>query len=422
MRDALKEIWTTLSHNKLRTSLTGFAVAWGIFMLIALLGAGNGLLNAFSSNMAEVEVSSMAIFPGSMSKPYGGLTEGTPIRFDMKDVEILKSKAFADVIDVVSPRIYSSASISYGYEKVTANIDGATSELKSINKIRLQHGRFISPYDELNRAKVMVIGSRMAETLLGGEEENLDRLLGRYVKANGLAFKVVGISHTDEGDHSNYCYAPFAVVQSMRGGGDKIDQIVLTFHGLTTKKQNSDFEERIKRAIATAHHADPTDTRVAYIWNRYSDNLETKTASRYIRISLWILGIFTLMSGIVGVSNIMLISVKERTHEFGIRKAIGAKPWGILKLIIAESVGITAFFGYIGMILGLIACQVMDKTLASSPTDLGFAQIYIFKNPTVGIDVALQATLLLIIAGTIAGLIPAWKASRVKPIEALRDE
>ena len=422
MRDTLNEIWTTLSHNKLRTSLTGFAVAWGIFMLIALLGAGNGLLNAVNSNMDEVEETSMSIFPGNMTRPYGGLREGTPIKFDMKDVALLESKAFEGIVDEVSPVIYATETFSYGGEYVSANLNGATEAFRKIQKIKMMHGRFISKSDERNSAKVLVIGSRMAATLLGGDEEHPERLLGAYITGRNMMFRVVGIFYVDEGDNSNYCYAPFSLVKSMLGGSDRINRILLTFHGLYTEKQNADFEKRITRAIAGLHGADPEDTGVTYIWNRYTSSIETKKASNYINIALWILGIFTLMSGIVGVSNIMLISVKERTHEFGIRKAIGAKPWGILKLIIGESVGITAFFGYIGMIFGLIACFVMDKTLASTPTDVGFAKIYIFKDPTVGIDVALEATLLLIIAGTVAGLIPARKAAKVKPIEALRDE
>lgn len=422
MRDGLKEIWTTLSHNKLRTSLTGFAVAWGIFMLISLLGAGNGLLRALMSNMYEVETNSMQIWPGRMSKSYGGLKEGTRLTFDMKDVELLRSAAFSDVIDVVSPQVYTSAIISYGKEHVSSTINGATSELKAIDKIRLEYGRFINPEDEKERAKVMVIGSRMAVNLLGGDEGDYRRIIGKYVKANGLAFKIVGIIHTDENSNDDNCYAPFEVVRILRGGDDRISGISFTFHGLRTQRQNEEFEARLKSAIAKRHFAAPDDAAVAYVWNRFTDNLQANKAMRYIRVALWILGIFSLVSGIVGVSNIMLISVKERTHEFGIRKAIGARPWGILKLIIGESVAITAFFGYIGMAAGLIICQVMDKTLASKPTDLGFIKMYFFKDPTVGLDVAVEATLLLIVAGTVAGLIPAWKASKVKPIEALRYE
>ena len=422
MRDSLKEIWTTLSHNKLRTSLTGFAVAWGIFMLIALLGAGNGLLHALLSNMSEVETNSMEVWPGRMTKSYGGLKEGTWLSFDMKDVELLRSAAFSDVIDIVSPQTSTSATVTCGMEHVSSNINGFTSERKTIDNIRMEYGRFINQDDEKERSKVLVVGSRMAINLLGGDETNYRRIIGRNVIVNGLSFKVVGIFHTDESYDFNDSYAPFEVVRMLRGGDDHIDGITFTFHGIRTEKQNDRFEARLKKAIAVTHFAAPDDSGVAYVWSRFTNNMQMNKAMRYVRIALWILGIFTLVSGIVGVSNIMLISVKERTHEFGIRKAIGAKPWGILKLIIGESVAITALFGYVGMVCGLLACQIMDKTLASKPTDLGFIQMYIFKDPSVGLDVAMEATLLLIVAGTIAGLVPAWKASKVKPIEALRDE
>ena len=313
-----------------------------------------------------------------------------------------------------------------GAQHVSANVRGATAEFKDIEKIKLEAGRFINSNDERDFAKVVVINSRLAKNLLD-DKVNYRRIMGSYVNINGLAFKVIGIIHTDEMSSSNYCYAPFGVVKMLRGGSDRVDGIVFTFHGLDSMKENEQFEARLKEAIARLHYAAPDDPRVAYIWNRFTQDMQSNKAMNIINVALWILGIFTLVSGIVGVSNIMLISVKERTHEFGIRKAIGAKPWSILKLILGESVTITAFFGYIGMLLGLIACRVMDKTIASNPLDVGINEeghiyLYIFKDPTVGLGVAAGATILIIVAGTLAGLIPAWKASRVKPIEALRDE
>jgi putative ABC transport system permease protein len=200
-----------------------------------------------------------------------------------------------------------------------------------------------------------------------------------------------------------------------------MNNIDFKFHGLETKQQNEDFEKAYKRAMSTFHNADPEDTRTTYIWNMYMDNKEMNKAMSIIRTALWILGILTLLSGIVGVSNIMLITVKERTHEFGIRKALGAKPSSILKLIVVESIVITAFFGYLGMIFGMAADKFLDSTIGAHPMDIGVTQLYIFKNIGVGLDVAMEATLLLIVAGTIAGIIPAWKGAKVRPIEALRE-
>ena len=204
--------------------------------------------------------------------------------------------------------------------------------------------------------------------------------------------------------------------------GDEIGELYLTFNGVHNMKESDEFENKLARRLKTYHKADPEDPNAIWIWNRYSQNAQISMGQRIISIGMWILGLLTLVSGIVGVSNIMLISVKERTHEFGIRKAIGAKPRKILSLIIAESVSITAFFGYVGMGLGMLACEIMDKTLGQNTMDLGFDTIKMMDNPTVGLDVAFEATLLLIVAGTLAGLIPAWKAAKVKPIEALRAE
>ena len=421
MKDLFDELRSTLGHNKLRTSLTGFAVAWGVFMLIALLGAGNGLLNALLDSSGDVMTNSMAVYPGSMSIPYNGLKTGTRIRFDKRDINLLEAPAFKEIIDDVTPQVSVSDTIALGRESISVRLVGASPVLEDIEKIKIIKGRFVNLPDEEGARKVMVVGNRTASILLGGDEDT-GKIIGREVTMRGLVFKVVGIFKDSEGEYDSTCYIPWAFMSVLKNGDDSIGQIKFTFHGLKTEKENEVFESRIKKAINEAHLASPDDKSTSYIWNRLTSEMQTSKAITYIRIALWFIGLFTLMSGIVGVSNIMLISVKERTHEFGIRKALGARPWSILKLIIVESVTITAFFGYIGMLMGLIANQVMDSTIGSKAVDIGFMKMYMFKDPTVGIDVAIEATVVLIIAGTIAGLMPAVKASKVKPIEALRAE
>ena len=187
-------------------------------------------------------------------------------------------------------------------------------------------------------------------------------------------------------------------------------------------QENEDFEKLYTTDLNANHHAAPDDDNAIWIWNRFTQNLQMNTGMSIIRTALWIIGIFTLLSGIVGVSNIMLITVKERTREFGVRKAIGATPWSILRLIIVESVIITTFFGYIGMLLGIGANAYLDATAGSKTVDSGLFELTIFLNPTVGLGVCLEATLVMIVAGTIAGLVPARRAAHIKPIDALRAE
>jgi len=421
MRDLIQEIWATLSHNKLRTSLTGFAVAWGIFMLIALLGAGNGLLNAMMGNNNDVMSNSMVIFPGEMSKPYKGLKEGTYIRFTGKDVETTKSPLFNKVIDEVSPMAYLRDTLSYGDQHLATSLVGVGPAHIKINKVNIKCGRFLDQIDEDQSRKVLVLDAKTASTLLGNDE-NYQKILGQYVTFNNLAFRVVGIYAPDESRMNEDIFAPYSLVYKLDSDNEYISRLMFTFHGLETLKENEDFEHRYTSAINAKHGAAPDDYNTVYIWNRFTQNLQMEQGVKIMRTALWIIGLFTLLSGIVGVSNIMLISVKERTHEFGIRKAIGAKPSSILWLIITESVAITAFFGFIGMLFGLGANQLMDMTLGHNPVDIGVAQINVFLNPTVGMDVAIKALITLIVSGTIAGLFPARKASRVRPIEALRAE
>ena len=393
MRDLFQEIFSSLQQNKLRTALTGFAVAWGIFMLIALLGAGNGVLNALMSNSGTMD-HSMVVYSQYTSKAWGGYEKNRRIRLDRKDVEYLEGDMFAENVDQVCPVVRQTDSLVYGDRYLSVQLMGLMPVFREIQNVELLSGRFVNELDVKERRKVIVLGRTDAEQLLGAGVDPV-RLVGQNVKVGPFSWQVVG---------------------------NEIPQIYFSFKGLETEQESDRFEASYRGVVNGHHGAAPDDENTLYFWNRLSSSQQMDKAIRIIRTALWILGIFTLLSGIVGVSNIMLITVKERTHEFGIRKAIGASPASLLKLIITESVLITAFFGYVGMVLGLLANHIMDKTMGDVPIDAGIIQITMFVNPTVGVDVAVKATLLLIVAGTLAGLIPAWKAAKVKPIEALRAE
>ncbi len=417
MRDLLNEIWNSVRNNKLRTALTGFAVSWGIFLLICLLGAGNGIINAFQGSSDRFVTNSMAVWGGITSLPSGGYKEGRRIELDKGDLQITTGKEFEDNVGVVAPVTNSvNDNLILGTKAVRTSMSGVTPEFQAIEKIILQKGRFINPLDLKEQRKVVVLSTKHEKEFGGGN------LLGRWINMHGFSFKVIGIIQSDESDWRVSAYIPYTTMKGIFYPGDEIGQISLTFNGINNLKESNEFESRYTSRLKTHHEAAPEDPNAIWVWNRYSQNAQISQGQRLISIGMWILGLLTLVSGVVGVSNIMLISVKERTHEFGIRKAIGAKPRKILSLIIAESVSITAFFGYLGMGLGMLACEIMDKTFGSRTMDLGFDTIKMMDSPTVGLDVAIEATLLLIVAGTLAGLIPAWKAAKVKPIEALRAE
>ena len=422
MRDLFQEIFSSLQQNKLRTALTGFAVAWGIFMLIALLGAGNGVLNALMSNSGTMD-HSMVVYSQYTSKAWGGYEKNRRIRLDRKDVEYLEGDMFAENVDQVCPVVRQTDSLVYGDRYLSVQLMGLMPVFREIQNVELLSGRFVNELDVKERRKVIVLGRTDAEQLLGAGVDPV-RLVGQNVKVGPFSWQVVGIYKSDEsmGGGMPQLYAPYSTVSLIYGKDNEIPQIYFSFKGLETEQESDRFEASYRGVVNGHHGAAPDDENTLYFWNRLSSSQQMDKAIRIIRTALWILGIFTLLSGIVGVSNIMLITVKERTHEFGIRKAIGASPASLLKLIITESVLITSFFGYVGMVLGLLANHIMDKTMGDVPIDAGIIQITMFVNPTVGVDVAVKATLLLIVAGTLAGLIPAWKAAKVKPIEALRAE
>ena len=411
MRDIITEIWSTARRNKLRTTLTGFAVAWGIFMIIVLLGAGNGLINANLKQSDRFLSSSMVVFGNWTSKPYQGLKEGRDIRLHERDMEITEQE-FTENIDEVGAQYNTSATISKGQQYITTSISGVYPNHTKIDKVQILQGRFINDIDLKESRKVLVVGNKQAKELRCSVSD--------FVNVGNIAFKVVGIYKENENGRANIFSSYSAVKRIFGANTDDAGRIEFTFHGLPTEKANEDFEKTYRHRMNAEHQVHPEDEEAIWIWNRFTQNLQMEKGIGIIRTALWIVGLFTLLSGIVGVSNIMLITVKERTHEFGIRKAIGAKPWSILKLIIIESVIITTFFGYIGMVLGVAANEYMDATIGHETIDTGLFKATMFLNPTVGLDVCIEATMVMIIAGTIAGLIPAFKASRIRPIEALR--
>ena len=421
MRDLFIEIAGNIRRNKMRTCLTGFAVSWGIFMLIVLLGAGNGLMNAFLRDAQDVSVNTMQIGGNRTSKPYDGLKEGRRIRLDAGDVDLLRGEAFADVIDDVSPTVSASASVVLSDKYFSTTLQGDYPERVEMDGIRLLHGRFVNSRDIRQKRKIIVLPSSKAEQLVHGATP-ISSLVGRDVKVGNFIFKVAGIYEADASDNESYCYVPFTTLKSIYLKGEYVDDITFSFHGISTLEEGEAFESRLRAAVNSRHRASPTDLGAIWVWNRFVQSIQMDNGMSILNKALWIVGLFTLLSGIVGVSNIMLISVRERTHEFGIRKAIGAKPSKIMSLIISESVVVTTVFGYIGMVAGMLACEVLDKTVGQSSLDVMGETISFLKNISVGLDVALEATVLLIIAGTIAGLIPARKAAKVRPIEALRAE
>ncbi len=415
----LSEIWSTSKRNKLRTSLTGFAVAWGIFMLIFLLGAGNGLINAQLEQHERFLANSMLAFGGRTSKAYSGLKEGRTIDLNDKDMTITGHTYANYVNDVGGQLEQSGINITYGDNYIAAQtLTGVYPSHVKIDKTEMSAGRFINTLDLKERRKSIVLSKSQAKELA----KDYRSLVGKTVKISDMAFKVVGIYKGDESRQNTEAFTAFTTVKTIYGKGDEAGTIEFTLKNLKTKEDNQNFEKNYRASLNKNHQAAPDDERSIWLWNRYLDNIEMNQGIAIIQTALWIVGLFTLLSGIVGVSNIMLITVKERTREFGVRKAIGAKPWSILKLIITESIIMTSFFGYIGMVLGVVANEVMDATIGHTMVDTGLFKAAMFVNPTVGIGTCIGATITIVIAGTIAGLIPAIKAARIRPIEALRAE
>ena len=416
--DKWYEIIATIRKNKMRTFLTGFSVAWGIFMLMILLGAGNGLSNGVSQNFMRDAVNAMWLWSGRTSIPYQGMQEGRQIRFTNADYEILKD---LEGIEYTSGRYYIGGNIfSYGKEHGEYTAITCHPELKEVESLDIVEGRFVNEVDITKTRKSVVLGKDISDALFKEKDP-----IGEYIRVNNIPFKVVGVCKEGGGTRHRNAYIPVTTGQKVFNGSNRLHNFALTINAETLEESQA-IEARVRETLARKHKFDVTDESAMGSYNKLEDVIQTMKIFQAIDIFIWIIGIGTLIAGVVGVSNIMLIVVKERTKEIGIRKAIGASPSSVIVLILMESVIITTIAGYIGLVLGTGLMEgvnfLVEQQFAASAASNGGQGETFFRNPTVDIDVALMATGLLVVAGALAGYIPAKRAARIKPIVALRDE
>ena len=420
MIDYLLEIIGVLKRNKLRTIATGFAVTSGIFLLIVLLGAGNGIIHTFEQDSGGLSLDVVTVYGGYASMPYEGLTDGRWVQLEERDEGLTVQKFPDQVLEASAKVSQSGLTATVGGDYVTGiELTGCTPITQNIENVELKYGRFINPLDLNERRKVVVIGEEEADKLFKTKGD----VCNRWVTLNDIPFRVVGVAKKkSSGNYGTEFFAPFSTVQLLYDKGQDIDALVLKSQNVSEETAADEFRKGLYRLLGAQHRFSPDDRRALWINNSAESAASVDKAKRIIRNAFWILGLLTLLSGVSGVGNIMLISVKERTHDFGIRKALGAKPRQIIGMVLAESIMITAIFGYIGMVAGIGFCEYMDASTSSQALEVAGNSMRYFVDPTVGLDVCLQATFVMILAGAIAGFLPARKAALIKPIEALRSE
>lgn len=406
--DKWQEIFETISKNKLRTFLTGFSVFWGIFMLIILLGSGNGLRNGFEEEFKEDAINSIWVYQGRTTLPFKGMKPGRFIKFTDDDMEAIDDGRVPGLENVASRLWLQSQNFVYGNRKGNFQLISTHPGQFYAENATMVTGRFLNEIDIEQRRKVVVLGIPVQEELFPHGDH-----LGKEIKIGGIAFKVVGTFKDGGGNRDNRRgYIPMTVGQMVFDRGRNVHAISSTIGG-ATPEESLVIEQNIRERLAALHQFSPEDKRAVWINNTTDQFMQVVNVLNAISLFVWIIGIGTIIAGIVGIGNIMMVVVKERTREIGIRKALGATPFSVVSLIMLEAIFITSIAGYLGLVAGVFTLEAVSGMIE----DPG-----IFQNPEVDLYTVSLATLVLIVAGTLAGLIPAIKAASISPIIALRDE
>jgi len=406
--DKWEEIFNSISKNKLRTFLTALSVFWGIFMLIILLGSGNGLENGVKNEFSNDAINTVWVYSGQTSLPHNGMKPGRYIQFTNNDIEEIKR--IIPEVDHISTQtnIWTETQVNYKKETGAFEIRASLPGHRYIEKLELQEGRFINESDVMSFRKVAALSKSVKAALFKEEDA-----IGKFIRINNIPFKVIGTFDDSGGEKGRQqIYLPISTAQKVFNMKTNINNFMMTI-GNSTLEESKAIEKKIRAKIAERHNFSVDDQKAVYIHNKIEEYKMFTNIFSGVEIFIWVIGIGTIIAGIVGVSNIMTIIVKERTKEIGIRKALGATPYSVVSLIVQEAIIITSVAGYFGLVAGVGLLELVSKNFPPSQ---------FFSNPSVDIKIAIYATILLVMAGTIAGIFPALKAAQIKPVEALRDE
>ena len=407
-KDSWKEIFDTIKKNKLRTFLSGFTVAMGIFIFIILFGFGNGLQNSFAKFFIDDKVNTIRIYPSSTTMPYRGYESNRRIKFTNNDLKEIKEKFKSEIEDIVVRNTFSYQ-IKYKEKSNNYQIRAVSPGHKEAELTVVMQGRYLNQGDITNRRNHAVIGRLVAQDLFDDENP-----IGKYIFGSGHSWRVVGVFQDEGGDREErILYVPYTSMQKIQKNNDNINQMIVIYNTEMTYPQSVLLEKKLEAYIKNKKSISPDDNRGVYISNTGEALEESKQFASILQIIVSFIGIGTLIAGIIGISNIMVFVVKERTKEIGIRKAIGATPKSIITMILQESIFITTISGYIGLILAMIILKLIGDNLEEK---------YFITNPYIDSGNALWATIILIFFGALAGYLPARKAARIKPIIALRDK
>lgn len=406
-RDNWREIFQTIQKNKLRTFLSGFTVALGILIFVVLFGFGNGLINTFQSFFEDDAQNIITFFPGQTTMPYKGYKSGRQIEFDNSDLADIE-KDFPMFLEYVTPRIGRTYLVKYKNEFNNYSTRGVAPSHQFAEKTIIMKGRYLDELDTSKKTKNAVIG-RLVERDLFGQED----AMGNYIDVGGSVFKVVGVYQDDGGDdEERRIYVPYTTIQLIEKNTDKVNQIIVAFRPELGYAGAMAFEKSLSTFFKEKKFIKPEDQNGIFIRNVAEGLKQTQQLARVLQLIVSFVAFGTIIAGIIGISNIMVFVVKERTKELGIRKALGATPKSVIGTILLESIFITTISGILGMLIGIAILSSLDKTLED----------FFITNPYIDMPVAIFATLVLIIFGAVAGYIPAKRAARIKPIVALRDE